>query len=537
MLPKIRLSNGIEFTYYSHTEPSSTGKPKLIPKDILNVLSNPKECTTTHPEQGKFYLGQGAIDPSTKERFPIWLDSNIFSQHWFIGGAIGSGKTILLNRFIAGGIKTYGTVVVAEAKGGLKGNEEGAAFTDLAQYLRQKIPNLAVYRWPRGNCTFNPFLYLTSPQDRRSFFETICQEIEVHSKVTGDMIAFLHNAVDIAEYIVIYMQNYHKSEEVTLRNLVKYLKYPDFFLAVLDDKIEKNKGKTLLLKEIKAQLIAFNFFYLDKIEFAMTRHGRNAFLRMFEHEDLLFYTEPHSHLKSLDIENILYQRSLVVLSQPLSDASSSVVGPLFLDSLLARVLEKGPKPQLKEGKAREKVLIVLDETHRLPTGRMGTSGDFSREYNIGFCEIAPTIINQQRWEQNQHVYQTILSLSPGIPTLVGLMRDRLPNFFLDSTYTSMNVNADGNPQLWLKLREDYKHQLSQDNPGVSQRSLQMSGRFTGLLQSHLLDGERKLFWIDFEDELLANLNTLLRDALDPNCPQDIKNAVDYALGLSEYKPS
>jgi hypothetical protein len=66
--------------------------------------------------------------------------------------------------------------------------------------------------------------------------------------------------------------------------------------------------------------------------------------------------------------------------------------------------------------------------------------------------------------------------------------------------------------------------------------MQLSGRFTGLLQSSFIDENRKLFWIDFEDELLANIKTLLKNALTPDATPQDKNLVDYALGLDKYKP-
>ena len=42
--------------------------------------------------------------------------------------------------------------------------------------------------------------------------------------------------------------------------------------------------------------------------------------------------------------------------------------------------------------------------------------------------------------------------------------------------------------------------------------------------------------IDFEDELLANIKTLLKNALAPDATPQARNLVDYVLGLNEYKP-
>ena len=165
--------------------------------------------------------------------------------------------------------------------------------------------------------------------------------------------------------------------------------------------------------------------------------------------------------------------------------------------------------------------MVLDETHRLPVGKIGDAGDYLREFNIGLVEVAPTISNNnKRWEQNKHVYQTLLSLSPGVPALTELMRDRLPQII---------------PSPHAKGIDDYKLLLDQDNPGVTSRSMQLSGRFTGLLQSFLLDENRRLFWIDFEDELLAKIQDLLKKSLRADASSQDKNLVDYALGLDKYK--
>jgi len=98
------------------------------------------------------------------------------------------------------------------------------------------------------------------------------------------------------------------------------------------------------------------------------------------------------------------------------------------------------------------------------------------------------------------------------------------------------LNASGVTKLSLEERENYELSLGVDNPGVANPSLQMSGRFTGLLQSPQLQEERKLFWIDFEDELLANIKTLLKNALAPDATPQARNLVDYVLGLDEYKP-
>lgn len=552
--PKVhQLSNGIVFSAHSITAPSNGARSKDVPKDLLNALANPMSYPAVHPHRDSIYIGQGTHKPSKEDRYPVWIPASLLDSHMLIAGMIGSGKTTVLFRLLAGAIRTYGSVVISEAKAGTAGSEEGAAFTNLAKYLKLKFPALNLYRWPRGNCWFNPLLYLKSPQDRRTFLETICSQIETNSQISGDIIAFIHNAANIAEQILVYMQLQEDkgAAPCTLRQLVHYIRDSDAFALRLKHSIESETSEDVKdkLLDIKSQLLMFNFFYQKKPEFAMTRHGINIFYKMFDHEDLLRFSEPNDNLQKLEIEDILYHKTLMIVSQPLYDAASSVVGPLFWDSLLARVIELGPLantevPDAKVAEAeteatgsrpiRQKVLAVLDETHRLPVGRLGESGDFLREYALGLVEITPAIVDEDRWMQNKHVYQTVISLSPGVPEVVELVHERLPNFFLQNVYAQVDANSADDTEATLAIRADYKYQMSEDNPGVSVRSLQMTRRFTGLVQSSALDDERKVFWIDFEDKLLANMKQLLQDALNPDCSPDIHNAIDYSLGLNDY---
>lgn len=538
------LSNGIIFQPHSLTESykTSNSASKLIPKDLQNVLANPEANTSIKAGADKIYLGEGAKDPKKSDRFPIYLPADLLSSHVLIAGAIGSGKTCLLLRILSGALKTH-SVVISEAKGGIGGGAEGAAFTDIAKYLEQKYPNLQAYRWPRGNCTFNPLLYLKNPQDRKTFLDAVCSQIQANSGITGDMVAFVYNAANITDLIISYLQQF--TQHCTLRNVVKCLRQPMMLKQEIEHLGEKIQREAKIspsppqqiwlnrLEAILSQLEMLNFFYLQDPKMIMTRHGVNILIDLFDHQDLLYYSEPHANLPELQLDDILYEKSLVTVSQPLNDPASKVVGSLFWDSLLAKVLELGPNLKSKDEKPRQKIIAVLDETHRLPVGRLGESGDFLREYNLGLVEVTPTIVDEERWNQNKHVYQTLISLSPGVPAVVELMQSRLPNFFLKRGL-NITTNAKGRSQAELNINPNYQYSLSQDNPGASRRSLSMTGRFTGLLQSVALDGKGQLFWIDFEDELLKHIKQLLAEAISSNCPQDIKQAVDYVLGLAEF---
>ena len=531
------------------------GKQKKIAIDLQSILANPNDYQSIKVGKEKIYMGQSALYPNSNERVPFWLPISLLSTHIFIAGAIGSGKTTVLFRLIAGALRWYGTVIVSEAKGGINGGKEGAAFTDLAAFLEQKDANVKICRWPGSDSYFNPLENLNNSSDRREFFEMICQVITVqYENMSGDLLAVVYNAANIAEYLLIFLQNFYPEDALTLRILVDLLSSPkQVELAVENGKIkikadieqlhlnpEKKEAlqeRFKLLEKIDHQLRLANFFYMDNKELVMTRRGVKIFTDMLNHEDLLTYTEPHAGLKKLSIDDILYQKTLVILSQPLSKSSSKIVGPLFLDNFLNRVLQLGPNPKPKNGQPRLKTLVVLDETHRLPVGKIGDAGDYLREFEIGLVEVAPTIPdNNKRWEQNKHVYQTLLSLSPGIPTLTDLMRDRLPHIPPSPMVVRNYQDRQGNIFPQPERRENYDLVLGQDNPGITSRSMQLSGRFTGLLQSSFIDENRRLFWIDFEDELLANIKTLLKKALAPDATPQDKNLVDYALGLDKYRP-
>ncbi len=124
------------------------------------------------------------------------------------------------------------------------------------------------------------------------------------------------------------------------------------------------------LTEIKQELTKRDFFRLDKSDFIATRAAVMALVSALSDDDLLFYSEPHTErpdglvLQELEIDLILYNRSLVIISQPLEkEQSSKIIGSLFWDTLCKRTLELGRQPPLKNGKKREHILAVFDETN------------------------------------------------------------------------------------------------------------------------------------------------------------------------------
>jgi hypothetical protein len=511
---------------------------KPIPKDLINVLQDSTKFSVS--PQNAIYIGDGAVNPLNRERYPFWLPAALLDSHLLIAGQIGSGKTYLLMRLIAGAIQQYGSVVISEAKAGAAGGAEGAAFTHLVQYLKRKNPQLKTYRWPRGNCYFNPCKYLNTPQDRQAFFDRLCHHLQTEGGIEGEQVAYLTNAARIANAILSLMQILSPPEKLTLRSLVNHLRQPDsvkgsvnIAIESLSQKMDSHIGaeqqrlqqKIGQIKFLDADLQRLNFYiYIREEKLIMTRHGINQFIGVFEHEDLLAYSESQPNLPELKIEDILFDRSLVVISQPLYDPASPVVGSLFWDCLLATAIQQGVNAD------RQSVLAVLDETHRLPVGRLGESGDFLREYRLGLVEVTPTIIDQERWLRNRHVYQTVISLTPGVSEVVELIRDRLPNI-PPLPISNMTVNPTAQGQNYLSLDPNYRRNLGEDCPGVSTRSLRMTGRYTALVQSFALDGEGKVFWLDLESEAVRHLKELLATAIMANCPVETLAMLDRALGL------
>ncbi|MEG4072557.1 hypothetical protein QUA30_07905 [Microcoleus sp. Pol14C2] len=542
---EIELSHGeiVDFLSYPLDQAFDCLEGKLVNEDLCNALKDPTNYRNLHSDQGVIFLGFASDRPDYLCRFPVWLPADLITNHILIGGAIGSGKTTLTYRLIAGVLENFGTVVIGEAKGGQNGYAEGAAFTNLALYL-QKRSNRPAYRWPRGNCWFNSLPYLRDKSDRDSFLQAIRRLIQVG----GDMQLFIDNAVEIASLLIEYMQMDTKNDpkKCTLRKLVYFLRYPS--------EVEKNITKLINLmgevkgldstgkadftkiKDIKHRLETSNFFRMLKDEYVGTRSGINRLANEIEKdEDVLYYSEPHNQgldgqpLVELIIDDILYNRSLVIVSQPLAKPSSESVGVLFWDSLLNQILEIGPKlPKNKAGKRREKVAVFLDETHRLPVGQLGDAGEILREFGVGLIEITPAVVDTARWEKNKSVWQTMISLSPGIDAVTKEIYAHLPAIPQDDITIRPYKDAQGRTRIGYEINDKSSQKQGNDNPGVSWRSLQYTGNRTALLW---LNNNKALFWIDFESELLKHIDGLLKDAISPKASRAVKAAVDYALGL------
>lgn len=551
------LSNGLSIGFYSFPldKPFISPQTKKVDQDLSNILLDPYQYRDFHVSENevdKIFLGCGTSQPSKYPRFPMWLSPAFISSHILIGGSIGSGKTSLTYRLIAGALNTYGTVVIGEAKGGLKGYSDGAAFTNLASYLHQRL-SVNTYRWPRGNCWFNPLLYLKNREDRKTFMMTIAEQIEIGS---GELQAYVRRAADIATNVLEYLDAISLTEEVkkngcTLRKLVYYLKNTSKLETNINKNLEEfkqlsnnNKYKKdaengiKKLEIIKTELERLNFFALKNPQgrdrFVMTVSGLNLFIDRIDNEDLFHYSENNSQgrdgkpLTELKLDNILYDRALVVVSQPLNDQHSQVTGPFFWDTLLNCILDLGPNPKSKNGKPREKVAVFLDETHRLPVGQLGNAGDFLRQYNIGLIEITPAVVDQQRWNQNKHIYQTIISLSPGVDDVIRLIYERLPNQQQKFLKIGFQTTAEGTLEVIPQIN-DREFKPGEDNPGVSVRSLRQTGKYTALLHSEKINNASGCFWIDLESELLEKFDQLLADALKGD--QIAGKLVDYTLGL------
>ena len=543
---EIELSNRqiVPFFSYPLDQQFECLEGKLVNEDLCNALKDPANYRNIHSDSGVIFLGFSSDQPHSLYRFPVWLPADLITNHILIGGAIGSGKTTLTYRLIAGALENFGTVVIGEAKGGKDGYAEGAAFNNLALYLHKRS-NIPVYRWPRGNCWFNPLPYLRDKSDRDSFLQAFSMQIQAD----GDMqLYYIDNALEIASLLIEFMQMDTKNnpKKCKLRNLVHFLRNPRKVEEIITyhiDTLESGKeidsrGKADLkkFKDIKHKLETSNFFRMLKEEFMGTRAGVNRLANTIEiDEDVLYYSEPHNQgrddqqLVELTIDNILYNRSLVIVSQPLDKPSSEGVGVLFWDSLLSRVLELGANlPKNKTGKPREKVAVFLDETHRLPVGQLGDSGDYLRQFGVGLIEITPAVVDTVRWEKNKSVWQTIISLSPGIDAVTKEIYDHLPPIPQDDVTIRRYQDDQRRTRIGYDINDKSSQKQGNDNPGVSWRSLQNTGNRTALLW---LNNNKALFWIDFESKLLQHIDSLLEDAISLKASRAVKAAVDYALGL------
>lgn len=542
---EIELSNGeiIDFLSYPLDQAFDCLEGKPVNDDLPNALKDPANYRELHSDQGVIFLGFASDRPNALYRFPVWLPANLITNHILIGGAIGSGKTTLTYRLIAGALENFGTVVIGEAKSGRNGYAEGAAFTHLALYLKKRS-NIPVYRWPRGNCWFNPLPYLRDKSDRDGFLQAIRRLIQVG----GDMHLFIDKAVEIASLLIEYMQMDTKNnpKKCTLRKLVYLLRYPNEVeanITKLINKIEsikelnsRDEADLKKFKDIKYRLEISNFFRMLEDEYVGTRNGINRLANEIEQdEDLLYYSESHNKgrddqpLVELTIDHILYNRSMVIVSQPLSKPSSEIVGAIYWDSLLNQILEIGSDlPKNTDGKSREKVAVFLDETHRLPVGKLGDSGDFLRQFGVGLIEITPAVVDTARWEKNKLVWQTMISLSPGIDAVTKEIYDHLPVIPQDDITIRPYKDAKGRTRIGYEINDKLSQKQGNDNPGVSWRSLQCTGNRTALLW---LNNNKVLIWIDFESELLKHIDSLLEDAISPKASRAVKAAVDYALGL------
>jgi len=388
--------------------------------------------------------------------------------------------------------------------------------------------------------------------------QTVVQQVQF----TGEMQGYVAKAAEIAGLILEYLQMPQdpniKKQRCTLRQLVRFLRnYQELEteLRQVIDEINKQKQKLdrrgkQYLQRLEDIYREFNspegLFNVEKNKLIFTANAIKAIAALLDDEDLFYYSEFHEKdrngnpLRELKIDDILYDKSLMVVSQPNPESkpSSKIVGPLFWDSLLSRVFELGTGlPKNASGKPREKVAVFLDETHRLEVGLLGRSGDVARGYKVALIEIAPAIKDMGRWEESKAVYQTFLSLSPAIAPLADLIYQWLPNQPEDLINIKLN-RVDGSTTVGWDINPNYVNPGSRDNPGVTPRSLLNTGDRTGLLMNRGIPG---VFWIDFDSPLLAEFTpeldcSLLKDAISPNASAAAKAAIDYALGLVTYFP-
>jgi hypothetical protein len=513
-----KLSNGQSFNFFNPSlcNPSQAAHfPKKVDPSLQKLLLSPSNFTALQysSESRKIFLGMSASNPFSTDRVPAWIDVKSIYSSILIGGSVGSGKSTLVTRLITGCVQQGLTVVIGEAKGEKDIDPKRAAFRRLSHYLSQHF-DTPLYRWPRGNCTFNPLLILKNLSERKTFMFSILTQ----SKSKGEREAYVKQAAEIAACIINFLSIDIQSKDkiCTFRNLIKILKSPEILTKILS----KTKKDMTHLNSTKNELERLNFFELAKpngrYHFVMTSGGVNDFINILEEEDLLFYTENHDAdiegnlLMQLNPDDIIFDSSIVVISQPVMDRhdSAKIIGTLFWDSLLNQTISLGIPPVYNNGMERCGIAVFLDETHRLPTGWIGENIDFLREFEIGVIEILPTIGDRDRWDRNKHVYQTIISTSPGVLEVTELIANRLTPRCLSLGEPSITgVTSDRQVTIGFPSVNDPMPVI----PGI----LRKSGRFTALLYSDLITDEFReadgLFWLDLDSPLMKNLNALLED--------------------------
>lgn len=551
---KLILRSGKSVTFYKRSLYEPTFRSREISRRFdLKRLDLPTKVESTLPpkkEEKKIFLGFGG-NPNVQIQYPIWMPSQIFNSNIFIGGASGGGKTSLMCRLVAGALNTYGTVVLGEAKGGAEGYSEGAAFTELSAYLSHRIlGNKNTYRWPRGNCWFNPLLELenkTRKDERenlsitrtniKNFVNSLYANVSTTDAQYGAAIDRVKTIIGtFIEYMIYFPPEKPSGNWCTLETLVGFLNDSKQWKKANTKCKKFSKDDKLARKqqvEIVFALTKNRFFLIaekpDDFEAGATAGELNRISNLFKQLDLLKYTQPvkddnGNALPQLKISDIFDQRSLVVISQPLSDDSAGITGAMFWDAMLGYAVKKGPK---RKG---ENVAVFLDETYRLPTSRLGDAAGETRQYRIGLVEVTPKLPDPTKWTNESIVYRTIISVSPGIQKVVEEIYTRL----LPRQQKLMNMTIttkDGKPDVDVEQNNNRNSDQAQSDKGVSVASLGNTAGKTAIFHSTTdFIGSEHLFWLDlysplFEEEIFTEL---LQNALHSKIARHV---ADYILGL------
>ncbi len=555
---RLILKSGMTVRFYER----SLYKPTWRSRDIsqrfdLKRIDWPTQVKSMLPpsqQEKKVFLGFGG-NPNKQIQHPVWMPSEIFNYNIFIGGKSGGGKTSLMFRLVAGALNTYGTVVLGEAKGGEEGYKEGAAFTELSAYLCHRIlGGKNTYRWPRGNCWYNPLLELENNTRKDEQENLAITKTNIRNFVNslfvnvGTKDAAYDAAIDrvksiigsLIEYMIYFPPEVVSPDWCTLAKLVSFLQEPKEFKKSTTKckKIDiKKRFKIQQATEINNILERNRFFMIadkpDEFAAGATAGEINRILNLFNQPDLLKYTQPvkdddGNELPQLKISDILSQRSLVVISQPMmaDEKIAGITGSMFWDAILGYAIKKGPKRQ------GEKVVVFLDETYRLPTSRLGEAAGETRQYGIGIVEITPRIPDPIVWTNKSIVYQTIISVSTGIRQVVEEIRTRLlpqPQKLFNKVITE----KDGKLDLDVQQNQNRNSEQVNTDKGVSVDSLVDTGPRTAIVHS-IADfvGSKYLLWLDLYSPLFdeAIFTELLQNALHSKTAREI---ADYVLGLDD----
>ncbi len=509
------LSNGkhLEFINYSLKKPYRTASSKnhKIPETLESCLSDPRDLSYS-PKS--IFLGWGSATPSLLSDsspallYPVWMPLDwLYSSNQLnllIAGQTGSGKTSLLYRIIAASAKELGSVIIGEVK--------KDAFRNFSNYLSYfcGIPN---YRWPNGNCWFNPLLKLKTREQRRIFAETLLSPLEID----GELKIVAEKVADIIAIIIEFLSFF--SHQCTIRNLSYFLKRPE----ELNQVFERQDIKEPMREHFKRELERLDFFRQNESAFIATRLVISKLTNALENSsNFLKYTEPPSqstNLVELDIKkHVIEERAILTVSQPLAEAISAGFAGLIWNLIYDEIITLGRKPNRPQ---TQTLVCFIDEAAKLSSGKLGDSTDTIREYGVGLVEVYPMLDSSKDSEvfnRRIQTFGTFLSLHPALDPMAQYLFDHRR---IDQT-ESLNLVPRINHDFDLGIGMEYSA-----IPDSMPQDFKQTGERTLLLHNKM---KAETFWVDMSCSLMPHIGDLLEE-FQKTQKKTVSKLIAYALGL------